>query len=74
LKIEIAHGREVEDKTPSFQENEDPVRSFIAEAVRCAREGGEPVVRPNEIVQVQAVMDAIYESARTAGTVKLSGD
>ncbi len=63
LKIELEHGREIEDATPPFEENSDPTHSFLAEAVRCAREGGDPVVRPHEIVQVQAVMDAIYASA-----------
>lgn len=63
LKVEISRGREVEDVTPDFEENPHAVRSFLDEAVRCAREGGEPVVRPAEMLQVQAVMDAIYRSA-----------
>ena len=69
LKIEVARGREVADETPAFEENPTPVRSFLAEAVRCARDGTDPIVRPHEIVQTQAVMDAVYESARTGAEV-----
>src|SRR5207244_852055 len=58
---------------PAFTENPAPVRSFLQEAISCAREGGEPVVRPEEIVQVQAVMDAIYRSAELGGPVVLEG-
>jgi predicted dehydrogenase len=64
LKLERHRGTTVEDTTPAVEETPNPVRSFLEEAVRCAREGGEPVVRPHEALQVQAVMDAIYRSAR----------
>lgn len=73
LRIEVEHGTRVEDVTPRFEENPDPVRSFLLEAVQCAREGGEPVVRPHEIIQVQAVMDAIYRSAREGREVPVFG-
>ncbi len=63
LKIELSRGREVEDITPVFVENEDCVGGWLLEAIRCAREGGEVTVRSNEILQTQAVMDAIYRSA-----------
>lgn len=63
FKIEVDQGQEVLDRTPQVEENRDAVRSFLEEAARCAREGGEPVVRPREALQVQAVMDAMYRSA-----------
>ncbi|HTE19483.1 MAG TPA: Gfo/Idh/MocA family oxidoreductase, partial [Armatimonadota bacterium] len=69
LKIEVEHGQDVEDVTPEVTETPSPVTGFLQEAVRCAREGGEPVVRPQEVVQVQAVLDAIYRSAREGRTV-----
>jgi predicted dehydrogenase len=71
LKIERAEGSEVVDETPDFRENPSPVRSFLQEAVTCAREGGEPVVRPEQIVHVQAVIDAIYRSAAAGGAVEV---
>jgi predicted dehydrogenase len=64
LRIEIEHGSRVEDVTPEFEENPDPVGTFLREAVECVHTGAAPVVQPHEVVQVQAVMDAIYESAR----------
>jgi hypothetical protein len=63
LKIELSRGREVEDVMPEFVETEDCVGGWLLEAIRCAREGGEVTVRPHEILQTQAVMDAIYRSA-----------
>jgi predicted dehydrogenase len=65
LKIEIEHGCEIEDVTPRFEENTAPVADFLREAVECTRTGAEPIVRPEQIVQTQSVMDAIYESARS---------
>jgi predicted dehydrogenase len=73
LKIEVARGREVIDQTPAFTENPAPVRSFLHEAVSCARAGTQPVVQPEQIVQVQAVMDAIYRSAESGSTVEVDG-
>jgi predicted dehydrogenase len=72
LRIEVARGAEVIDQTPTLTENPTPVRSFLQEAVACAREGTEPVVRPAEIVQVQALIDAIYRSAATGATVAVA--
>lgn len=69
LKIEVAEGADVRDVTPELTENPSPVRSFLAEAVACARGEGEPVVRPEQIVQVQTVLDAIYRSAEAKATV-----
>jgi predicted dehydrogenase len=71
LLIERHRGREVEDVTPAFEENPNPVGSFLQEAARCAREGGEPVVRPEQAVQVQAVLDAIYRSAQEGREVEV---
>jgi predicted dehydrogenase len=71
--LELHRGREVEDVTPEIVETPNPVRSFLDEAVRCAREGGEPVVRPDEAVQVQATMDAIYRSAAEGREVEVEG-
>jgi predicted dehydrogenase len=73
LKIEVASGAEVTDRTPAFTENPSPVRSFLQEAVNCARGEGEPVVRPEQIVQVQAVLDAIYASAAARAPVPVTG-
>jgi predicted dehydrogenase len=71
LKVEVTRGSEVEDRTPEFTENEHGVRSFLREAVDCARNGGDPVVRPHEMLQVQAVMDAIYRSAQAGREVPI---
>jgi predicted dehydrogenase len=68
LRIEVEHGADVEDLTPELEENPDPVGAFLREAVECARTGASPIVQPHEMLHVQAVMDAVYESARTAST------
>ena len=65
LKIEVDHQTKIEDVTPEFEENPNPTRSFLVEAVERARDGGETIVRPDQIIQVQAVMDAMYRSAET---------
>ena len=63
LKIERSAGTKVVDETPEVTANPDPVGDFLREAVRCAQTGEPTIVRPDQIVQVQSVIDAMYESA-----------
>jgi predicted dehydrogenase len=71
LKIlKDVHGAMV-DLTPVALPQVTAHTEEIAHFVACIRSGSEPLVVPEQVLDVQAVLDAIYQSAKTGHEVRL---
>lgn len=75
--LRITHDREgvIEDRTPT-DEMEDPERHYYLDVARefvaAARDGIPSIVRPREMLQTQAAIDAIYASIAAGREVEVT--
>jgi predicted dehydrogenase len=66
---------QVVDQTPPDVPSEHAVHYFVdvvRDFVRAARSGGATIIRGSEMLQVQGIVDALYESARRQREISLS--
>ncbi|HLX60799.1 MAG TPA: Gfo/Idh/MocA family oxidoreductase, partial [Planctomycetota bacterium] len=69
-KIHRVRGQNIETIVPSFTELPLP-DDRIVHFADCLVNGKDPLVKPEESLKVQKILDGIYESSRTGKEVRI---
>jgi predicted dehydrogenase len=69
LKIELEEGNDIVDVTPDT--DDDRPGSVYEDFCNSILEDRPPTVRPNEMLDVQRILDALYEAADTAKEIQI---
>jgi predicted dehydrogenase len=70
-KIHRVRGQNMETILPSFNELPLP-DDRVVHFANCLVNGAEPIVKPEESLKVQKILDGIYESSKTGKEVRIS--
>jgi predicted dehydrogenase len=73
LKITLDDGKTIKDVTPQLDDSQPHYfAAVLQDFAVCVREGRVPAVKFSEMLNVQKVMDAVMESARTRRETKIA--